>query len=236
MTSTISNFPIKNNQKRADLVVIIFWVLIVFNLIGIASGYLEIALLEDVKNGYYVTEEEANANDTRQQIIGILQLGLFITSAVVFLNWFRRAYGNLHRIGDKTLRHSESLAVWSFIIPIVCYFWPYQIMSDIWDQTQYHIKKFKSEFIPRTDKYLLYIWWALFIFSNLVGRILLRSVFKDETIDELIASSELTLFTDALQIIEAAMVILIVKRISGLETQLETVYTKAQLVTTEEEE
>ena len=36
-----------------------------------------------------------------QGIIGLLQTGLYIASIVTFLNWFRRAFGNLHRIGIK---------------------------------------------------------------------------------------------------------------------------------------
>ena len=80
------------------------------------------------------------------------------------------------------------MTIWGFVIPIVCYFWPYQIMSDIWVRTQHHIKNLKPNFLKSNDGYLIGIWWALFVISALIGKVILKTVFKDETIDELITS------------------------------------------------
>ena len=225
---------IYDNSKRADILTIVFWTVIISLLVGIVSSYMELILLEGLKNGEYITEEEANTNDTRQQIIGILQIALHVTSVVVFLNWFRRAYGNLHRLGDKTLKHSETMTIWGFVIPIVCYFWPYQIMSDIWVRTQHHIKNLKPNFLKSNDGYLIGIWWALFVISAIIGKVILRTVFKDETIDELMISSIITLVSDALQIIEALILILIVQKISKMEKTLKFEYDRqSKLITLE---
>ncbi len=92
-------FEIWDNSKRAKTVMTIFWILTGLTVIGIVSGYFELEILKNAQQGEFISDEEANASDTRQMIIGILQTGLYIASIVVFLNWFRRAYGNLHRIG-----------------------------------------------------------------------------------------------------------------------------------------
>lgn len=228
---------IYHNSKRAEILIVVFGIFIAISLVGILSSLLELKLLQDINNGMYISEEQANSNDIRQQIMAIVGIMAFIATAVVFLNWFRRAYGNLHRLGDKTLRHSESLAVWSFIIPIVCYFWPLQIMNDIWDRTQYHIKNVDKNYKMRKDKFLIGIWWTLFVISVLVGNILFRTIFKDETLEEMIVSSQAMIISDVLQIIEAIVVILIVKRVSEMEKQLKTTHdsTVNAIITQEEE-
>lgn len=97
----MENIEIWDNSKRAKNLIIVFWILIGLNAIGIISGYLELEILKNLQLGILVDDSTANANDMRQMVIGLLQTGLFIASIVVFLNWFRRSYGNLHRLGLK---------------------------------------------------------------------------------------------------------------------------------------
>lgn len=209
-----------SNQKRANTLIIVFWIIVGIDVLALMSGYLELELLKEIKEGGIIDEDRANSSDLRQGVIGLLQTGIFIVSIIVFLNWFRRAYGNLHRIGIKNLKHSESWAVWSFFIPIIFLFRPVQIMSEIWRETQRKIKSYNTVYSIKKEDFIIGAWWTFFLFSNFVGKYVLKVAFKDETIEQLIEGSRAVLISDFIQIPEAIFVILIVRQLSKIELTL----------------
>lgn len=211
---------IKDNSKRAKILLTVFWVLTGLILVGLLTGYHELQILKNAQIGEFVPEEEANLSDLLQTIIGFVQFGLYIVSIVVFLNWFRRAYGNLHRAGTTYMEHKETMAIWCWFIPFVWFYRPLQIMNEIWRDTQENIKKFDPTYVMKSGKLIITLWWVLFIISNFIGRYVLKTAFKQDTIEQLIESSEATLISDILQIPEALLVILIVYKLSKMENQL----------------
>jgi len=214
------NIELWDNSKRAKTVITVFWVLILFLVIGIISGYYELELLKNAQLGEFVDESTASASDLRQMIIGLLQTGLTIVSIIVFLNWFRRAYGNLHRLGITYLKHDESMAVWSWFIPIIFLFRPVQIMKEIWAETKQGIQEYNSNDSLSSGGFIIGLWWALFITSNFIGKYVLQVAFKEDTIAQMIEGSQAVFIFDVLQIPEALLVILIITRLSKMESKL----------------
>lgn len=210
-----------DNSKRANTLIVTFKLLITINVFVIISSYYELELLKDLQAGYYIEDNVIFMSDLRQLIVTSLQLIIYITSIVVFINWFRRAYGNLHRLyGRHILKHNESMALWAWFIPIAWFFWPVQIMNEIWKWAQLKIKQFDPSYMIKNGGLLIGLWWTLFILSNFIGRYAIKAAFKDETIEQLIESSRVTLFTDIMHIPEALLVILIVSQLSQFETKL----------------
>lgn len=211
---------IKDNSKRAKILLSVFWVLTGLILVGLLTGYHELQILKNIQIGEFVSEEEANLSDLLQQIIGLVQLGLYIVSVVVFLNWFRRAYGNLHRAGTTDTENKETMAIWCWFVPFVWFYKPLQIMNRIWTKTQENIKKFDPTYVMKSGKLIITLWWILFILSNFIGRYVFKTAFKQDTIEQLIESSEATLIYEIIQISEALLIILIVYKLSKIENQL----------------
>lgn len=87
---------LKPNEKRAKNAIILIWIMLAFDIISFISGYFQYNLLQSAANGVEISIETANANDLREQIIGITNLIVFFISAITFILWFRRAYYNLH--------------------------------------------------------------------------------------------------------------------------------------------
>lgn len=214
------NIELWDNSKRAKNLITVFWILIALSIIGLISSYFELRLLRSIQDGYFVTDFDAEANDLRQGIIGLLEMGVYIFSIVVFLKWFRRAYGNLNRINTNSFPHKDSTAVWCWIIPFVSLFKPAQIMSQIWKETQASIKKYDPSYSIKHGGILIGIWWTLFIISNFVGRYILKTAFKQDTIEQMISSTEATILADFLQIPEALLVVAIVFQLSKMEKKL----------------
>ena len=213
-------FELRDNAKRAKTLMTLFFILTGLTLIGLLSGYNELQILRKVQIGEYVSEQEASKSDLIQRILGLVQLGLYIASVIVFLNWFRRAYGNLHRMGIHDLKHRESMAVWAWFIPIVWFYRPVQIMNEIWTETQRKIKEFDSSYEIKSGRLFIGLWWTFFIVSNFIGRYVLKTAFKQETIEQVIESSEATIISDIMQVPESLLVILIVYKLSIMESKL----------------
>ncbi|TRZ43181.1 DUF4328 domain-containing protein [Robertkochia solimangrovi] len=207
-----------SNHKRSVILIRIFQVLLVLTVIAILSNIMELQLL------YKMQVEEVNLtilenNDLRQSIIGFLQLGLTIASIVVFLNWFRRSYGNLHRLGVHP-NQSESATIWTWFVPILNLFRPFQIMKEIWYETQFTIRKSDVTFQIKEGDLLLGTWWILFIATGILGRIIFQNAMSSETVEEYITGSTLTLFSDILDFAGAITVIVIVKNVSKWEARI----------------
>jgi len=211
---------IKDNSKRAKTLIAVFGVLTGLTIIGLLTDYNELQILKKAQIGLYVSEQEANTSDMIQGILGLVQFGLYIASVVVFLNWFRRAYGNLHRVRIDSLKYKESMALWAWFIPIVWFYRPVQIMNEIWTEIQEKIKKVDPSYVMKSGRLIIALWWALFILSTFIGRYLIKTAFKQDTIEQLIERSQATMISDIMQVPEAILVILIVYQLSKMETKL----------------
>lgn len=216
----LETMNLKDNSKRAKRIVIVFWGICLLNLMAVISGYLELELLEKIRAGDTISEQEANANDLRQSIIGIVQTGFYIASVLLFLSWFRRAYGNLHRMRIKNLEYSETMTIWSFIIPIISLYRPYKIAKEIIIETRKKLSELTSNYKFQSNLSILGVWWGLFLITNYIGQFALRSVFKNETIDQFITSTQAYMVSDFMDIPTAIVTILMIKQISRDENVL----------------
>src|SRR6185503_21227653 len=72
------------------------------------------------------THAEAVAGDLRASAMNVGLTLLRIPTAIVFVVWLHRAYGNT-RAWKHAPQHRVGWAIGAFFIPIVNYFLPYQI-------------------------------------------------------------------------------------------------------------
>lgn len=216
-----------DNSERAKLVIRVFEVVMGVALVAAISGYFELELLVGIQEGSLIEDNEASANDLRQSVVALIQLASSIISIVVFLNWFRRAYGNLHRLGINHLNYHESMSVWAWFIPFLNLFRPVQIMNEIENETQERIKKYDPSYVIKDNSLLIGAWWALFIISNFLGRYLLKAVFNQDTLNQIIKNAQIALVSDLENIPEALLLIIIVYRISRMEKKLAEVVEKS---------
>ena len=177
---------IRPNLKRAKLAQLFIWLVMALDIISIFFSYLQYNLLKSLQNNEEVTDQMLNSNDTREQIIGILYLIVFIISTVTFIQWFRRAYFNLNI--RTNCSHSEGWAAGSWFVPIISLYRPYQIMKEMWDKTTNLIKSKTSDYAENSTM-IIGLWWTLWIVSNYIGKYVLKSAFKAETIENFLNST-----------------------------------------------
>jgi len=209
---------LKPNEQRSKNAIMLIWIVLTVEIIACISNYFQVDLLQSVLNGEFISDSNADSNDTRQQLIAILFLIVYITSAVTFIQWFRRAYFNLHTL-VKGLSNSEGWAAGAWFVPIVSLFKPYQIMSEMSEKTKNLISKNDLTSEPfETTSNTIGVWWALFIINNIAGQISYR--LPTDTVEEMILSTNVDIYSILIQIPLAIFTVKVIKEHSKLEALL----------------
>ncbi|MDB9964011.1 DUF4328 domain-containing protein [Vicingaceae bacterium] len=121
-----------------------------------------------------VTEEMVNANDLREQLIGILYMLIYFTSAVFYIRWFKSCYSNL---GKRTITNEkESMAIWGWIIPIISLFKPYQMMKEMWTDTSLKIRLKEPSYKEKATTIIGFCWF-LWLVTNVIGNCIFKFAF-----------------------------------------------------------
>jgi len=216
---TLKNIElIRPNKQRAKIAQILIWSVMLFDIISGISSYLQYNLLTSLQNGETFSDDILNANDTREQIVGILYIVIFIASAVTFIQWFRRAYYNLNL--RTNCDHTDGWAAGSWFVPIISLFRPYQIMKEMWIETSKLIKLKTPDFNINNSTLIIGLWWALWIISNYIGNYVLKNAFKAGTIDDLLNSTigDITMSTIGIPL--AILTVLMIKSYSSMEEKI----------------
>lgn len=199
---------------------------LVIDAIAVVSDLAELSLLDRASNGEFVTFAEAEANDDRQLLVGLVQLGLFLLTGAVFIWWFHRAYKNLLFLGAAPLRYGTGWAIGGWFVPFLNLVRPKQIVNDIWRSSDPQLPPHGAQGSGRPVTALINWWWALFVISAIVGRILSQMGREADSLPELTDLSRMTLLSDVIYVVSAVLGIEVVRRVTARQAG------RAQLVFT----
>ncbi|MBP6072549.1 MAG: DUF4328 domain-containing protein [Flavobacterium sp.] len=209
---------IRPNEQRANIAILMVWIVLAMEVISLFSNYFQYDLLNQVSDGNPLLMDDANANDSRVQLIAILYLMVFIVSGITFIMWFRRAYFNLHNRVDF-LEYSEGWAAGSWFVPIMSLFRPFKIMKEIY-QVLLRILH-KKEIKTNVSTQFLGWWWFLWVVNGVIGQMSFRLSMHAETLNELIKSTTIEMIGNVLGIPLAILTVKVIKDASILETEVD---------------
>ncbi|MHC9510640.1 DUF4328 domain-containing protein [Kangiella sp. M94] len=191
---------------------------IVVAVVSIASGSAEYELLSSVQNGTYTSEAQviadAEANDQRQRIIGLVYLSVFVISGFLILRWIHRANSNVKQLGAKNMAFTPGWSIGYYFIPILCLWKPYQAMKEIWKAS-----KDPSDWESQDISGVLPLWWAVWLISNFLGQAIFRISERAEELEELMNINLIYRISDVLDIVLALVFLTIVNRIYSFQTR-----------------
>lgn len=116
-----------------------------------------------------ITPEAAGAHYARQGMIGLLYLGVFIATGIIFLKWIYRANLNCRGFGANDMKFTPGWSIGYYFIPILNLIRPYQAMKEIW-QVSNDPKNWQSQ----QGSGVLSWWWRLWIISNVLSHMTFR--------------------------------------------------------------
>ena len=199
--------------RAARVLLILSFVLLVASL---SSNLVQLSIITRARSGQ-VTTEEASISDSRQQVIGVLQLLMLVATGTVFFVWFYSAHKNLSRMGLVNTAYRSSWAVWGFFVPFVNFVRPAQVMKEVWNESnpaRFLSPEGKLEASKNRMPAVVGWWWALFFVSNVLGNVAGRMALKaDSTLDELSTLTILMLASDILEAASSVLAVYIVSRI-----------------------
>lgn len=210
---------LRPNEQRAKNAIVLIWIILALEIASLISGYFQYDLLNTVANGGEISTETANANDSREQIVGIIYMIAYIISGIMFIQWFRRAYYNLHQKVNR-LSHSEGWAAGAWFVPILNLFRPYQIMKELYNETKDLLVKNGLNISENFSTSILGWWWTLWIINNFLGQFVSRYSMRAETIDELTTMTIASMVSNIVGIPLALITVKVIKGYSKIEPLL----------------
>jgi len=208
---------LRPNTRRAKIAQLFIWIVLALEIVSLISNTMQYNLLQWVMDGNFVTDQELELNDSRQQIIAGGYLFFFIVSGITFIMWFKRAYFNLHQ-RVRNLSYTEGWAIGAWFVPIISLYRPYKIMKELYEETKKLLKK--SDLLHFNDLSTIYLgyWWALWIISGILTQIYYR--FPVNTIQNFSDATMVDIFSNILGIPLALITIKIIKDYAKFEPKL----------------
>jgi len=135
----------------------------------IGCGLINLSIYERLLAGQPVTDDRIAAADAAGVILGAGDLVVSLVMAVVFIRWLLQARRNAVALGAGELVHSRHTAAWSWIIPIINLFLPYQVVKEIWQASAPG-----PEASPQAESRVpaaLPAWWGFWVAANVLGQL-----------------------------------------------------------------
>ena len=195
-------------STRTKVAIIFLGILGLLCVVSIFSNITEISLLQRIERGEIVSLAEAASNDNRQAAVAIVYLLCYIATVIVFLFWVHRVSRNLRGLGVEHQRFSPCWAIGGWFIPIFHLFRPYQVIKEIWQESQPH--DFSHRLSP-----LLGPWWAAFLISGWLGNATLTIFWDADTAKEFIIADWLAVASDVITLIAGVLVVVLMLQISA---------------------
>jgi hypothetical protein len=214
-----STTPFVSGHTRATCVTVLLLLNVALGAVAAGSDFAQIRLLERAKAGEEVTEAEAEANDDRQIAIGLVQMGLFVITAIAFIVWMHRAYRNLHAFRVEGRQYSSGWAIGGWFVPFLNLVRPFQVVREIWNGSEC-LTAFGERFVLLRTPMLVGWWWAMFLISSVAGNLAARLAIRGEdALTALTTQSWAWLISDVLDIPAAILAILVVRGINARQEE-----------------
>jgi len=211
---------LKPNAQRAKKAIFLIWIALVINLISLGYNFLQHDFLQLAESGSLIAMEKVRRNISTQQDIFLISIAILIITAIAFIQWFRRAYYNLHQKLDY-LSYPESWAAWTWFVPIIQLFHPCWIMVELYRKTKTLLSKHTSEeyrFSLSTG--IVGVWWALWVIVNISGNIIFFLYSQAKNIEEYSSAIVFSIIPGIISIPLALLTIKIIKDYSKVEPTL----------------
>jgi uncharacterized protein DUF4328 len=192
---------------RRQAVLIVFVAIALISIAATVSDLLEINLMDRVIGGEDVSIADANANDDRQGIVGLIQLAGLVAGAIVFIRWLTAAYRNTDVVAPGTRRYGHGWAIGGWFVPVLGMWRPKQIVNDVWAAGG-------RDSVDATPGGVLTLWWAAFLISNWLANIGSRTFFGDHTPEEIRNGDVALAISDGIDVVGAILAILVVRMAS----------------------
>lgn len=215
------------NEQRAKSAEILIWIVLVMKVVLFFNTYNQFTYLSSASFDRQSVEKlESMISPTI--FLSVVYMILFLIAGIMFIQWFRRAYFNLH-MRVKNLEYSEGWAAGGWFVPIVGYFVPYVIMKDLYTRSEAYLKEHYEGYIPWLSLTTIGIWWGLWVVSNVLSTIESIMIRTATSLDTLVLSAKISMVQSLIFIPAGLLAIKVIRNYSSTEDFLYATEPKIQL-------
>jgi len=226
MNQNFNQKPYASGRVRALLTIVLLGACAACGALSLIVNAVLISTLRDAGDQGAVYEFGESVTELLYVGVALLQVLVFVATAVAFLMWMHRAYRNLPALGARRLDTTPGWAVGYFFIPFANLFKPFQVVREIWHGSTprgggsdgFDGRDNFSFAVPSSGTpALIGWWWAFWIIANVASRASSRATDMATTIGGMVLASWVTIASDILFIAAALLAILVVKRIDDMQ-------------------
>lgn len=209
---------LKPNKDRSDRLIIVLWIFTALKALTSISDISQYFLLKRIETGNFGMAE-VNSNDTRQSIIALVMLLIYVGVIIVFIQWFRRAYYNLHQVSNN-LSHSEGWAAGAWFVPIMNLGRPFNIMREMMTVAENLLVKANLTQEDSRRRRSVGIWWTLWLIVTILSDTNTRIQSKSENINVLANTTLIDVVLSLLYIPLTIVTVQMIRKYAELEKDL----------------
>jgi hypothetical protein len=211
--------PYISTRFTARLLTILLLVMAAIS--GLSAGFeiSQIHLLAGVGSYTEINEETRWAYTFIRNSLLVSRLVLYGVIAVAFIAWLHRCRINARAFGCRRFRYSRTWAIIGFFIPILNFFRPYQVVSEVWRASDPRALETPTAWIPIPVSRYVLAWWVTLLatafFEIAAGGLVTHS---GVTVEDLFAARSIGLLAG---ITAASSAILAYLVVAGIEESQE---------------
>ncbi|MCE3295229.1 MAG: hypothetical protein K0R65_943 [Crocinitomicaceae bacterium] len=205
----------RENSQRAKMAEILIWVSGGLSLVGLITNFMEYRIYANANQGVFISMDEAQSFQITEVIVAILTVGVFIFSAITFIQWFRRAYFNQEMKFSMTTTNGWTAGAW--FIPIYNLYRPYQLMKELYENVESFLIKNQLDETKKSNFAVLGWWWGLWITLNIAQNIVTRVSLRSESLDVLQSLAVASMAIELLYIPLAYITVKVIRNYNEME-------------------
>lgn len=209
-------YPFRDSSGLTRWTRSLLYAQIFVSVIALFSGYLEYDFLIGVRDGVFESQETAEAaaaaSDSRQSIVGMVQLLVYIVAGILILRWIHRANWNARAFGAQNLQFTPGWSIGWYFVPVFNLWKPYHAMSEIWKATAAPAA-WQTQSVPA----LVGLWWLLWIVASILGNASFRMSLRAEELHEYITANNVTLLSDLVELPLCMVLLILMSRITAMQ-------------------
>ncbi|MBW2494537.1 MAG: DUF4328 domain-containing protein [Deltaproteobacteria bacterium] len=184
---------------------------------GLSAGFeiSQLHLLSGVGDYADVDEETRWAHTFIRNTLLVSRLLLYGSIGIACITWLHRCRINARAFGCRRFRYSRIWAIIGFFVPIVNFFRPYQVVSEVWRASDPRSVETSVAWINMPVSRFVLAWWVVLLVSAFL-EILAAGLLTHSgaTIDDLFAARSIGVLVGATSAASAILAYLV---ISGIE-------------------
>jgi len=210
-TSSSSFTFTKNPLGLTQALKVMLWVQLGVAVISMLSDFGQMSLASSGN----ITTAAAESNDARQGMIGLLYLGVFIATGIIFLKWIHRANLNCRGFGASTMKFTSGWSIGYYFIPFLNLVRPYQAMKEIWQ-----VSRDPMNWQAQKGDGILGWWWALWLISGFLGNMTFRMSMNVDSPSSLEAATMVSIISSIVEIPLIIVAVTMISRITDMQANL----------------